>query len=203
MMLERGVSQMNLQGILLLVPGAFFAPIIHEFIKARISAALGDPTPKKNGFLTLNPFKYFEPIGFFLLLFFHVGWGRPVPTSPFYYKNKRQGVLLVHGVPMLVNLILGMVAIFLVNILSISGIPGNILYGFGLLSIRLAVFNLFPIAPLAMNKIVQIYSSPSTAMWFNNYEKPLQIVLFLLLLFGIVGLIVGSVSSIFIFAVSI
>jgi len=194
---------MNLQGILLLVPGAFFAPIIHEFIKARISAALGDPTPKKNGFLTLNPFKYFEPIGFFLLLFFHVGWGRPVPTSPFYYKNKRQGVLLVHGVPMLVNLILGMVAIFLVNILSISGIPGNILYGFGLLSIRLAVFNLFPIAPLAMNKIVQIYSSPSTAMWFNNYEKPLQIVLFLLLLFGIVGLIVGSVSSIFIFAVSI
>jgi len=98
--------------ILLMFPGAFFAPVIHEFTKARVSAALGDPTPKRHGFLTYNPFKFFEPIGFiFMLAFRGVGWGQPVPTSPLHYKDRRKGVLLTYTVPMFVNLLVGLLAL--------------------------------------------------------------------------------------------
>jgi len=204
----------NMTNLLLLLPGAFFAPVIHEFVKARVSAALGDRTPKHNGFQTLNPFKYFEPIGFFLMLFFGVGWGRPVTTSAFYYKNKKQGVILTYATPMIVNLLIGMAAVFVASVvhtpspamgfgLTTPPVWVTILHQFGRLNIQLAVFNLFPVAPLAMNKILQVFVSPSAAMWLNNYEKPMQIVLFLLMIFGIVGLLVWTISSIFIVAASL
>ncbi|MCL2358061.1 MAG: site-2 protease family protein [Defluviitaleaceae bacterium] len=185
---------------LLRVPGAFLAPVIHEFIKARASSALGDPTPKKNGF-NYNPFKYFEPIGFFLMLFFGVGWGQPAITSPFYYKNKKNGVLFVHVTPMFANLLIGMAAIFLMNFVTLPDTAALIIFHFGRLNIRLALFNLIPIAPMAMNKILQVFISPSAAMSLNNYEKPLQIVLFLLLMFNIVELVIHPISLIFMRAV--
>ncbi len=72
------------------IPGALLAPIIHEWVKAMCSARQGDPTPKAKGFLCGNPFKYFEPIGFFLMIMFGFGWGRPVPTSALYYKDRRK-----------------------------------------------------------------------------------------------------------------
>ena len=55
---------------LFLLPAAFLAPVIHEMVKALISTAQGDPAPRRHGFLTANPFKYFEPIGFIFIMVF-------------------------------------------------------------------------------------------------------------------------------------
>ncbi|MCL2197460.1 MAG: site-2 protease family protein [Defluviitaleaceae bacterium] len=206
---------------LLLLPGAFFAPVIHEWVKARVSAALGDPTPKKNGFISMNPFRFFEPIGFFMMLYFRVGWGQPVTTSPFYYKDKRKGILLTYTAPMVANLLVGMLAIALGNMIARplfewavinfgfgSGAVtwvryfNTMVYGFGHLNIRLAVFNLIPIFPMGMNKILHVFVSPETSMRLNHYEKPLQILLFLMLIFGLVDMVISPIAWIFERAVS-
>ena len=60
----------SFQYYLFLLPAAFFAPVIHESVKALCSAKLGDPTPKSKGFITGNPLKYFEPIGFICIMIF-------------------------------------------------------------------------------------------------------------------------------------
>ncbi|MCL1863480.1 MAG: site-2 protease family protein [Defluviitaleaceae bacterium] len=206
---------------LLLLPGAFFAPIIHEWVKARTSAALGDPTPKKNGFISMNPLRFFEPIGFFMMLYFRVGWGQPITTSPFYYKDKRKGILLTYTTPIVANLLVGMLTIFIGNLIAMPlmewavgnfgfmGAPvqwvryfNTMVYLFGHLNIRLAVFNLIPVFPMAMNKILHVFVSPDTSMRLNHYEKPMQILMFLLLIFGVLESIISPIAWIFERAVS-
>jgi len=230
---------------LFLLPGAFFAPVIHEFVKARVSAALGDQTPKKNGFITWNPFKFFEPIGFFMMMYFQVGWGQPVTTSPFYYKDKRKGIALTYTAPIVANLLVGIAAITLLSILRGSLHYWAIDYGvsaatamsaavrnelnwsavmqlnqgappvffivlglcqaiflFARLNIGFALFNLIPIFPMAMNKLLHLFVSPETSMRLNHYEKPLQILLFLMLFFGVIQQLIFPIREIIIRAVT-
>ena len=209
--------------LLLMLPGAFFAPVLHEFVKARVSSALGDKTPKHNGFITWNPFKFFEPIGFIFMLIFRVGWGQPVTTSPFYYKDKRKGIILTYTAPIIANLLVGMLTIFLLSMFKVPLLDFALrisvntdttwpfrayfhlrdsIYLFGLLNIRLAVFNLIPVYPLAMNKMINVFISPETSMSLNHNEKIMQILLIILLLFGVVNRFVSPVSNIFVNAVS-
>jgi hypothetical protein len=226
--------------LLMLLPGAFFAPIIHEFVKARVSAALGDPTPEKNGFITFNPFKFFEPIGFFMMLFFHVGWGQPAKTSHSFYRDKRKGIALTYTAPIVANLLVGVTTIWLFGILqnpllewaagygvsawtlmglsvvTVIDIPWELmslfvsesplivqivffitrsLFVFGMMNIGLALFNLIPVYPLAANKLLLLYVSPETAMRLTHYEKPLQILLFMLLIFDVVARIIFPIQN--------
>ncbi|MDR1664273.1 MAG: site-2 protease family protein [Clostridiales bacterium] len=104
---------------LFMLPAAFFAPVIHECVKAYCSARLGDPSPKNKGFLSGNPLRYFEPVGFFCVLIFGYGWGQPVPTSPLYYKDRRRGVLITHIVPSVINLLVGLITAAAVRIITV------------------------------------------------------------------------------------
>jgi len=197
-----------------MLPAAFLAPVIHEMVKAICSAAQGDPTPKNTGRLTLNPFKHFDPIGFLFILAFGFGWGNPAPTAALHYKNRQRGVLVTYLVPVLVNLLLGIGAAIGVAIMA-AGIfdpvvAGNhnlfvrfiryhfletdlyvvgmlLLSHFAFINICLAMFNLIPVFPLAANKILLLFSRPDTIARVNHYEKPMQIILILLLAFGIIA----------------
>ncbi|MCL2187637.1 MAG: site-2 protease family protein [Defluviitaleaceae bacterium] len=201
-----------------LLPGAFFAPIIHEWVKAFTSTRLGDPTPRKHGFLTLNPLKFIEPVGFLMALYFGgFGWGQPVPTAALHYKNRRQGVLITYITPILANLLLGIAAIMAVSWLAGGPLDAFLmarrlymphwiwdtqwiimlmLFSFAQCNIFLALFNLLPVHPLAMSKILQLYASPDTLVKLNHYEKPMQIIMILALVFGFVRMLFAPVWQI-------
>ena len=51
---------------------------VHEFAHAWAAVRLGDPTPKLQGRLTLNPLAHLDPLGTFMLLLVRFGWGKPV-----------------------------------------------------------------------------------------------------------------------------
>ncbi|MCL2216635.1 MAG: site-2 protease family protein [Defluviitaleaceae bacterium] len=195
----------------LLLPGAFFAPIIHEWVKARVSATLGDPVPRNSGFLRWNPLKYFEPIGFFFMMMFHVGWGRPVPTSPLYYKDRRMGTILVHTAPILANLLVGMLAAFLWTAILRDALfaragasewgmrtlvyTNRAMHRFVQMNIGLAVFSLIPVFPMGGSKLLQLFVSPETSMRLNHYEKPMQIILILMLIFGMLQMLIFPIRD--------
>lgn len=192
-----------------MIPGAFFAPMIHEYTKAAVSTAQGDPTPRTRGFLTLNPFKFIEPIGFLMMLFFNgFGWGQPVPTASLHYKNRRKSTLITYLTPIAVNLIIGVLSVMLLSAL-VDGTPEAflfaremflrsavwdanaialiVLFAFAQCNVLLALFNLLPVHPLAMSKILPLFVHADTIVKLNHYEKPLQIGLILLLVFGLIG----------------
>ena len=200
-----------------MLPAAILVPAIHEFMKALISTLQGDQTPREQGFLTANPFKYFEPIGFvFILMFGGLGWGQPTPTAALHYRDRKLGTLLTYMLPVLITLLLGVGAIITVALLF--GAPMGVrefslifafsqvephaqtialimLLHFGVISINFALFNLIPVYPLAAHKLVIIFGSPDTIARVNHYEKHMQIALILLLALRLMGAAIGPVSS--------
>jgi Zn-dependent protease len=99
------MAQTSLLTLVLSLPGVILAPAIHEYFKAVLSFRLKDPNPKLQGRLRLNPFTHFEPVGFFLLLAYGYGWGKPVNANPSYYRDRRKGIALVFGAPSLINIL--------------------------------------------------------------------------------------------------
>src|SRR3989344_2944164 len=74
-----------------------FSVVIHEVSHGFAANALGDPTAKYAGRLTLNPLKHLDPVGSFIIPLasfllggFIVGWAKPVPYNPYNLKVKNQ-----------------------------------------------------------------------------------------------------------------
>lgn len=136
---------------------------VHEFAHARAAYAAGDDTPKLQGRLSLNPLDHLDPLGTLILAAtiisqaaFVFGWGKPVQTDPYNYKNPRRDGILVAlwgpGANIVTAFVLAMVLRFvplfqadwLVRLLDICI----------RLNLALAFFNLIPIAPLDGSHIV-------------------------------------------------
>lgn len=150
---------------------------VHEWAHAYVADRLGDPTPRHEGRLTLNPVAHLDPIGTVMFLLVSFGWGKPVPINPRYFKNIRRDSALVALAGPLSNLVLAFVCFFLLmvvapQILHVSSSEELMTIGFGakfqafaakvlanclFINLGLMAFNLLPIAPLDGSKIVQAF----------------------------------------------
>ena len=152
----------QLTELLYVVPAALVAIVGHEFAHGYVSWKLGDPTPKRDGRLSLNPLKHLDPLGTLCLILFRFGWAKPVQINMYYYKDKRKGVLMTALTGPVMNLILAFVAYLIVGfIIRVAGIYLSLapyilvrwLEYFASLNIGLGIFNLIPIPPLDGSKV--------------------------------------------------
>lgn len=89
----------------------------HEFAHAYAAYKLGDPTAKYQGRLTLNPFKHLDVLGMIMILVLGVGYAKAVPVNMLNFKNRKRDMALVSIAGPLMNLIFGIVFVFL-NVLA-------------------------------------------------------------------------------------
>jgi len=139
--------------------GALLSAItVHEFAHALAADRLGDPTPKIQGRLTLNPLAHLDPLGTLMLVLVRFGWGKPVEFDPFNLKNPRRDAAIISLAGPTSNLILASVLAIILRVFSSDLSPFNpisfILPPFILLNISLAIFNLVPLHPLDGGKIL-------------------------------------------------
>lgn len=132
--------------------------IIHEVAHGYAANALGDPTAKLAGRLTLNPISHIDPVGSILVPAFLVltgtnilfGWAKPVPYNPYNLSNQRWGEAIVAGAGVATNLfiaiIFGLIARFGYGHVSDAFV--TISAAICLVNLFLGLFNLIPIPPL-------------------------------------------------------
>lgn len=127
---------------------------IHEFAHAFVADRLGDPTPRSQNRLTLNPLKHLDPLGTLMLIFFRFGWGKPVQIDPYNLRHPRRDELLISLAGPVSNLILASILALSIRIIPQNDISLAIIVSTIQFNIILAVFNLLPIPPLDGSKIL-------------------------------------------------
>lgn len=134
---------------------------LHEFSHAISADLQGDPTPRTAGRVTLNPLKHLDPIGTFAIVLVGFGWGKPVPFTPRALRNQRFGPAGVALAGPLMNLLLAILAAFLLVVLDVrGGVLGEFLGIALFLNVLLAVFNLIPLPPLDGSRILSLFLPP-------------------------------------------
>lgn len=135
---------------------------IHEFGHAFVADRLGDPLPRQQGRVTLNPLHHIDLLGtviFPTLMALGVGiplaWGKPVEwTGNPRYLTRRFSMRTIHLMVSVagpaMNLLLGLVLSLVLIIAAKLGSVDGVTIAMQLIAMNLALmfFNLLPIPPL-------------------------------------------------------
>ncbi|MBW7955809.1 site-2 protease family protein [Patescibacteria group bacterium] len=141
-------------GFFIAFGGLLLSLSFHEFAHAWVADHLGDPTPRAQGRVTLNPLAHLDPLGTIALLLVSFGWGKPVEIDPFNFRNPVRDSALVALAGPATNIVLAAILAAIVNLVPL---PTFVLFAFAqiaVINIVLAIFNLIPVYPLDGSKIV-------------------------------------------------
>lgn len=133
--------------------------IAHEVAHGYAADALGDPTARLAGRLTLNPLPHIDLMGSIilpaLLLLTHspifFGWAKPVPYNPYNLKNSRWGETLVALAGSATNILLALIFGLVMRYGSTLGLDQTALSLAATITFTnlfLGLFNLIPFPPL-------------------------------------------------------
>ncbi len=185
---------------LLLLPGIIIGLSFHEYAHAKVAYKLGDPTPKMQGRVTINPMAHIDWIGFAALIFAGFGWGQPVEINPANFRHRRRDELLVSLAGVVMNLIIAVVFAFIAKIMIVtlgygflSGTLGKTLWQMVtyviVINLVLMIFNLIPCPPLdGFSVITEIFNIKHTRLYWTVYQYGNWILL-ALIVFNITSMI--------------
>lgn len=148
--------------------------VIHEVSHGYAALALGDPTAKYQGRLTLNPLSHLDPVGSVLVPLigyfaggFIIGWAKPVPYNPYNLRPEKWGLpvragdALVAFAGPLSNISLAIIFGLFIRFAMSSEMMNQAFLGLAsfvvMINIVLAIFNLIPIPPLDGSKILSAF----------------------------------------------
>lgn len=171
--------------------------VIHEVAHGYAALALGDPTAKYQGRLTLNPISHLDPIGSILVPLigyfaggFIIGWAKPVPYNPYNLRNQKWGEALVAIAGPASNITLAIIFALLVRFSSLNlELTSYIVF----INITLAIFNLMPIPPLDGSKILFALLPLKWQGFRASFEKSglIVVVVFIFFLWPIIAPTIG------------
>ncbi|HXK08445.1 MAG TPA: site-2 protease family protein [Vicinamibacteria bacterium] len=146
-----------------------FSLSFHESAHAWTAFRQGDPTARSQGRISLNPLVHIDVMGTVvlpLLMIFTsvplIGWAKPTPVDPRYFKDLRRGQIVVSAAGPLSNMLLAL--LFTAGLfVAVRALPGPLrgnplifLLDRGLqINVLLAIFNLVPLPPLDGSHVVQ------------------------------------------------
>ena len=197
-----------LMNILMLLPAIIIGLSFHEYAHAVTAYKMGDPTPKMQGRVTINPMAHIDWLGFAALVFCGFGWGVPVEINPANFRNRRKGELLVSLAGVAMNLLIAVIFAVVDKLLVVflgysflSGSFGSILWTMIMYIIQinlvLMIFNLIPCPPLdGFSVISEIFNIKHTGFYWTLYRYG-DWILIGLIIFGITGMIISPCVEFF------
>jgi len=196
-----GFSLSRILSIALSVAIVLVATVLHEVAHAAAANALGDPTAKEQGRLTLNPLAHLHPVGSVLLpLLMALAGGpifafaKPVPYDPRRLRHPVRDEVLVALAGPACNLVQALVGAVLFRAVY-AGAMGlttgdaaanvaitalQVLYTYVYLNLMLMFFNLIPLPPLDGSSIVSPLLKGEARRWYyvvQHYSLPVLMAL--------------------------
>jgi Zn-dependent protease len=160
---------------------------IHEFAHGFAADKLGDPTPRIQGRLTLDPRAHLDPLGTLAILLTWFGWGRPVQFDPYNLKDPRRDAAVIGLAGPASNLILASILAIILRLLPYSLLIWVIFSSIIRLNVILAIFNLIPIHPLDGGKILVGFLPRDLAHEWNAILSQYGFIILLFLIFPFAG----------------
>lgn len=199
----------NLLALLLTIPGVLIAITFHEYAHAFAADKLGDDTPRNQGRLSLNPLSHLDPFGVIMLIFAHIGWGKPVQINPNNFTRKvsaRTGEAIVSLAGPLMNFILAFVIAIIFHALQTFATSFALTTQVGiiimtmlqyaiLVNIGLGVFNLIPLPPLDGSKILMAFLPYNAKRWFEEHTQLFYIIFLIIWITPLSSIIISPVIS--------
>lgn len=192
-MLYPSLLQMDIIEILLslvaTIMAIFVAMPFHEFAHAWAAKHEGDYTAVAMHRYTLEPHAHFDWKGFIFLILFKFGWAKPVPVDSRNFKHGKRSMVLVSIAGVLMNLVLGIVFLF-IYMLMLKFCPqfftktlyGGLVENFLTISVSfnfmLAFFNILPIYPLDGYNLISSLSKTDNA--FLQFMKRYSFIVYLI-----------------------
>ncbi|MFM2423745.1 MAG: hypothetical protein RLZZ70_132 [Candidatus Parcubacteria bacterium] len=168
-----------------LIIGLIASIVLHEVAHAYAANALGDPTARLEGRLSLNPLVHIDPLmsvivpGFLVLSGspFLFGAAKPVPYNPYNFSNQKWGEAIVAGAGPAVNVLLAVIFAGVYHVANGAGMTELFLYLLAqlvVMNLFLAFFNLMPIPPLDGSKILPRLLPFSLRMQYEGFRRYLE-----------------------------
>ena len=185
---------------------------VHEFAHAWTADRFGDPTPRNDGRLTLNPMAHLDVMGSLMLIFAGFGWAKPVLVNPVILSRRSSMAMMwVALAGPASNFLMALLASipFQLGLVSLSGIYSEtflpsldrLLLEFVSINLLLMVFNLIPLAPLDGDKILY-YLLPYPGQQVMENIRPYGPMILLVLVFSgfflpfnLIGSIIGPLVN--------
>jgi len=195
--------------LIILAPPILLALTVHEFAHGYVAYRFGDPTARDQGRLTLNPLKHLDPLGTLAFFIIKIGWAKPVPVNPNYFKNPRKDMLWVALAGPAVNFVLAVISAigvkivwFIATNISYSALAEAILVPLNevlmasvWINLVLCIFNFLPIPPLDGSKILAGLLPPDMARSYASIERYGFAIIMLLAFTGILSKMIMPVIS--------
>ncbi|MCI8587215.1 MAG: site-2 protease family protein [Clostridia bacterium] len=196
-------------GLLLSLPGVLLAITFHEFAHAYAADKLGDDTPRMQGRLSLNPMDHIDPLGLAMLIFAHIGWGKPVQVNPRNYDRRmsmEKADAIVSLAGPLMNFILAIIftliycAIFKFAsgeflLSTVGSVIMTLISSTVITNIGLGVFNLIPLPPLDGSKIFLPILPTKAKYWFQDNERIFYMIFLFIWITGIASNIISPIIT--------
>ena len=195
--------------LLLTLPGVLLAITFHEFAHANAADKLGDDTPRRQGRLSLNPKDHVDPLGILMLMFVHVGWGKPVEVNPRNYDRRfsmEQADAIVSAAGPLMNFFLSIILTLtycaIIKFAPISFYAATIgqvtlaiIFNAIIVNVGLGVFNLIPLPPLDGSKVIQPILPSKAKYWLINNQHIFYMIFLVLWVTGLAGSFISPIIS--------
>lgn len=167
---------------------------VHEFAHNYVGYLMGDPVPKREGRLTLNPLVHINWVGW--LMFALIGFGilGSAPIAAHRMRNPRWGYLAAVAAGPVSNLLLaaafGLVFRLLLPLAINQQLPSFVLLLLQMIiyfNVLLFVFNILPFFPLDGWSIVLALLPPDLAYTWQRWQQYTYFAFFALILLSFVG----------------
>jgi Zn-dependent protease len=160
---------------------------LHELAHAWTAWKFGDPTPKMQNRISLNPMNHLTPFGTLMILFGPIGWAKPVQVNPRNFRDPEKDFMLSTAAGPASNIAQGIIWCLVIRVclgleLTLSPALAQFLVMCAMINFCLALFNLVPLGPLDGHRILRYFLPHHKKEAFEIFNRQYGMIVLIFLL---------------------